>query len=249
MHKDALKQFEAIGDQHGMATALSDIGFTLNSLSQYERALEYSFRALEMERELGNSLMQIPTLNNIGISYYGMGNYSEALDYCTTSLKMADARNLLLRTNEAVAILHQIYRDLGDFEQAYAMAVKYKNLNDQIVISNQARSILQADMTQRFREREQALRFEAEKAQALGAEVLRREQLRNLSLVIILALTLLLITMMLWYIRQKRHTHQILSKQKAELHHKNRVLEASLQDLQMIQRELIRMEKKPHSLR
>lgn len=242
-HLQAYKKFQEIGDQTGMATALSDVGFTLNSLERYEEALEYSQRALELEQAGGNALMQVPTINNIGIAYLGLGDLKQALEYSLRSFNMAKERGLMLRESEAAETLHRIYAQMGEYEKAYALLARHKFLNDQVAISNQAKNILESDMAREFREREQLLAFESEKEQALARERLRGQKRRNLTLWVMLVLVLALVVTLLRGMREKQRTNQILSDQKKELQGKHEELLESMRRLKATQSEMIRMEK------
>lgn len=146
IHREALARFEVIDDLEGVATALSDIGFTLNSLQRYEEALAYSRRALSLEEELGKVLMQIPTLNNIGASYFGLGRLEEALTFAERSLALAEERRLLVRRSEATELLHRVQAELGDWQAGYRTLLEHKRLDDRLSISSEARKIVEADM-------------------------------------------------------------------------------------------------------
>ncbi|MFW6218047.1 MAG: tetratricopeptide repeat protein [Verrucomicrobiota bacterium] len=243
IHREALDRFESIGDREGMATALSDIGFTLNSLGRHKEALDHSLRALELERELEKPLMRIPTLNNIGIAYLGLGQLEKALEFSMESYRMATERKVLMRRIEASKTMHEIYAALGRWEEAYAMLAEHKRLNDRTAVSEQARRIVEHDLSAVFRERQQRLRKESEAARILADERLRREQSRNLALWTVLLLAAALLIVLWRHIRSSRRANLLLAVQQRELHAKNAALSESLEKLRQSQSEIIRMEK------
>lgn len=243
IHLDALARFERTGNQKGIATACSDIGFTLNSLGRFEEGLTYSRRALALEEALGKVLMQIPTLNNIGMSYFGMGQLELALDYARRSLDLAEARSLQGRESEATALLHQLHAEMGDWEAAYTMLLEHKRLSDKVVISEQARKILEADMADLYDLKSRVAAIGQEVKLALADERLQLERFRSVALIVVLLLAIALLGALWWNNRLKQAANRQLAQQKEVLREKNMELEASMAQLLKSQSEVIRLEK------
>jgi tetratricopeptide (TPR) repeat protein len=68
------------------ATAFSGIGNVFVGQSDYSKAVEYYFRALKINEEIGNKRGQTVNLNNIGIIYSDQGDFAKALKYYNKAL-------------------------------------------------------------------------------------------------------------------------------------------------------------------
>jgi tetratricopeptide (TPR) repeat protein len=70
------------------ASVLVNIGNVYASQGDYSKALDYYFKALKINEEIGNKMGQAPNLGNIGNVYGSQGDYSKALDYHFKALKI-----------------------------------------------------------------------------------------------------------------------------------------------------------------
>lgn len=73
-----------------MATSLYQIGRIQQSRGDYEQALEYYQRSLEIKEELGDRASVAKSLHNIGIIQQERGDFEQALDYYQQSLKIKE---------------------------------------------------------------------------------------------------------------------------------------------------------------
>ena len=72
----------------GIARSNSYLGACYFLKGEYAIALEYHFKSLKLNEELGSKYGISGNLNNIGLIYYGQGDYSRALDYYFKALKL-----------------------------------------------------------------------------------------------------------------------------------------------------------------
>ncbi|MBI4930326.1 MAG: tetratricopeptide repeat protein [Bacteroidetes bacterium] len=97
----ALKTFEELGEKDKIATVLGNIGVVYFRQAEanvhpeernplFKRVLEYYFRALKMNEELGNKNRIATDLGNIGNVYHAQTDYPRALNYYFRALKMAE---------------------------------------------------------------------------------------------------------------------------------------------------------------
>jgi tetratricopeptide (TPR) repeat protein len=87
-----LEELKAIfGLEHPhVATSLSNVGTTYGELGQYEEALEYQLKALELRKKiLGQEHPDVATsLNNVGVAYGKLGQYEVALEHLQKALEI-----------------------------------------------------------------------------------------------------------------------------------------------------------------
>jgi len=70
------------------ATFLNNIGLTYKSKGDYEKALAYFLKSLEIRKKVLGELhpAYATSLNNIGSTYKSKGDYGKALEYFSKSL-------------------------------------------------------------------------------------------------------------------------------------------------------------------
>ena len=71
-----------------LARRLSDAGFAFQELGLFDKALEYSQRALTISRSLNDTLEIASNLSNIGVSYKMTGLYGEAIEAFNQTLEL-----------------------------------------------------------------------------------------------------------------------------------------------------------------
>ena len=121
--------FRAAGEVD--STSLSNIGGALIKVGQYERALEYNFRALELRRAANDRARQALSLTNIGTSYQHLNQYQKALDYYSQSLALMPEVKDDYYTAKTLNNVGTIYRKIDDIPKAlyylnYALALRLK---------------------------------------------------------------------------------------------------------------------------
>lgn len=85
---NALKWYEALNDQKGIAACLSNIGNIHLAEKKYDKAEEYYLRALEMNRQTGNKVYMSVNLANLGSIYMNQDRIEEALKSIEEALQL-----------------------------------------------------------------------------------------------------------------------------------------------------------------
>ncbi len=236
IHKDALAVFDSINDSLGRAVSTSDIGFTLNSLGRYKEALNYNLKALTLARQLSDSLIVVPILNNIAVSYQNSGQLQLAADYSIKSMEMAKSRELLPRIKEALATLHKTYSLMGDYELAYKTHIQLKAISDSISSNSQLKKLLQFENQRAFTKKQNQLKIEQAKKDALMQARLKEEVNFRNNLIVLVILLLFLSVLILWNIRLKSRSAQVLALKNDELEASNKKIEEQNHDLRLHQK-------------
>ena len=110
-----------IGDRHGVASSLNNLGNAYNSLGEYQRAIDFHQKSLKIKREIGDRHGVASSLNNLGNAYNCLGEYQRAIDFHQKSLKIK--REIGDRNGEANSL-----NNLGnayDSQREYQQAINY----------------------------------------------------------------------------------------------------------------------------
>ncbi|MCL1466832.1 CHAT domain-containing protein [Argonema galeatum] len=96
---------------------LNDMGMVCQKIGQYEQALGYYQRALEIAQESEDRTSVAETFNNIGVFYQKLGQYQQALEFyqqaLTLQLEIGD-RNGEASTLNNIGVA---YESIGDYQQ------------------------------------------------------------------------------------------------------------------------------------
>ncbi len=120
-----------IEDQTRVASIYRTIGINYKSQGKYNKALKYHFIALEINREMGDSLAVARNIMDIGIVRDHQARYANALDYFFKALKLYEAIASL--PDEALAKSGKIgiakaHGNIGvnyNYQQRYALAIEH----------------------------------------------------------------------------------------------------------------------------
>jgi serine phosphatase RsbU (regulator of sigma subunit) len=114
----AVKNNEAQGNKHGMASALNNIGVIHKNQNELEKALEYYNKAFLIFEELKSIIGMANALSNIGVILQNQQNFEESIEYHNRALKLRMESGD--RSGEAgnLCNLGDIYIQLKEFELA-----------------------------------------------------------------------------------------------------------------------------------
>lgn len=122
---EALRDFEVglnIAVKNGYAEEqkfiLNNLVLTHTDLSNYDKALEYSFKSLEIRERSGNSLDISIALNNIGVIYSSLDDEENALKYYLKSRDIRVANQIDWDLARCYINIGIAYAELGRLEQA-----------------------------------------------------------------------------------------------------------------------------------
>jgi len=116
--KEKLNQIEKIEDKSSEVEWLLETGRTYFFMSQYEKAMNYVKKALQISREIGDKPGEAKALNNIGLIYGDKGEQDEALQYYQDALKIFREIGDKLGEAKALNNIGLIYGDKGEQDEA-----------------------------------------------------------------------------------------------------------------------------------
>ena len=109
---------EETGNKHWIASALNTQGATFFLKGNYDEALGYYQRSLEILEEINNIKGMTKAYNNMGIIYKNQGNEKKALEYYHKCLKISEEIGDKKAIAKAYSNIGNIFRGQGNHKQA-----------------------------------------------------------------------------------------------------------------------------------
>jgi adenylate cyclase len=130
-YQRALKIYEKMNDQRGIAVVCNNLGTAYKHLEQYGKAMQNLQRSLGIRRTLGDQMGLMEVYNSIGDVVFGQEKYDEALSYTEKYFQIAQTLGDKKFEQKGYKDFSKIYAALGDFPRAYDYRVRYDELRYQ----------------------------------------------------------------------------------------------------------------------
>lgn len=222
-HRKALELRRELGYRIEIANSLNNIGRLYMQQDQYKRALSYLNQALEVN---GNRDAELTSIieENLTKNYISASQYDSALVHAQKTLALSEEFGTKLGMKVGYELLSKIYKQQGDFENAYASQQQLMAVKDSILNAEKAQQIneLQTKYETAQKEKEIAILEKEKQREAL----LRNAFLAGLILIGIIGL--------LVYNRQRLQ----IRKNRAELQNRRLKEEKLQQDLEFRSKQL-----------
>ncbi len=105
-------------EKESFGWTLTRLGLAYYSLGQFQKAIQYHKKSLNIDQELGNRSGESASLNNLGLAYYSLGEFHTAIDYHQQDLEIARAIDDRSGEGKALGNLGLAYHSLGNFQTA-----------------------------------------------------------------------------------------------------------------------------------
>jgi serine phosphatase RsbU (regulator of sigma subunit) len=225
--------YQRLGDIAHYAYCLGNSGLVYSRQSEFKRAKDYMFRAIEILNKHGDEY----AVTQFNIEYAAIlqheGEITKAIDLAMRSFGYASKNNMLESERDAAYRLAQLYHVSGKEDSAYYYQTLYINANDSIKSYRLIQKM--ADLR---------TEFEVAKKQA-EVNVLQKNKVIQLIVIISLALILLLAMglIMLYYSNLKRsrkltialdERRILLEKQSIELKEQNEKIIVANEKLKLL---------------
>lgn len=116
MYLQVEEAYKSIGEPSSVL--ISNIGVSYAKVGEFQRALEYHFRALKMRRAADDHARLAITLSNIGNCYYELGEKRKALTFYNQALEFMPAVKNNYYTATTLNHVGALYRTLGGYQEA-----------------------------------------------------------------------------------------------------------------------------------
>lgn len=213
-----------------ISAAYNNIGICENARGRYQEAVSFFERALDIENLSSTSpLSQAETINQLAYSLVMLKRYPEAeamLKKSKALIESATSNTKKEKLLDNLSISSQLYRALGNYQQAFTDLQEYTSVRNQIITRSKSDAVAALKTKKETQEKENELRV-------LAAEKQLRVFQRN---VLALCIVLIIIIGVLFYskLKQKQKKEKELEEYKQALIKKdldNTLLEkAALQD-------------------
>jgi tetratricopeptide (TPR) repeat protein len=118
-----MQSYRRLHDNTQVAFTYAKIGGIYEDEGQYQEALQYFFKALDLCKVTGDH-GQAGLLNNIGDTYRKTSNYRKALEYTQQAQRLAIKLKDQQQISSANRDLAKVYEKMGRFDSAYYFSEK-----------------------------------------------------------------------------------------------------------------------------
>ena len=88
--REALAIYRSLGNRHGIASALNQLGIIAYSEGLFAEALEHFEEVYDLHRASGDRIAQSGAMNNLGLATYALGRYEAARDWHLQALAIRE---------------------------------------------------------------------------------------------------------------------------------------------------------------
>jgi len=139
---------------HAYSDPMNNTGNVYFRNGNYQRAIEFYLKALDIQREENDRMGMLNTITNIGIAYTKAGQPKPAQEYLVEAEKLAKELQAyrfipsILKNNS-----ENLYR-IGDSKKAYLTLLKYDSAREKVYGEESSRNIAQMEMALSIQEKE-----------------------------------------------------------------------------------------------
>jgi serine phosphatase RsbU (regulator of sigma subunit)/tetratricopeptide (TPR) repeat protein len=249
----ALAIYEAIGEKDGIALNLGNIGSIYNSWgilasqrnnsvsadSLWKKALEYDYKALNLEKTIEDIRLISYCYSDIGSIYCREKKMPLAKAYIDSSINLAKSigeKDAILSTTE---VLYFYDSAAGNYKMALEDYKKYIACRDSLVNEANTKKTVQEEMNYEFDQKQAAEKAEQDKKDAVTEADKRKQNIViafvSLGLILVIVFAFILFNRFRITQRQKK----IIEEQKALVDEKNKDITDSIHYASRIQRALL----------
>lgn len=162
LNEKALKEAEKnTDDDQQIAIQLENLAKTLRQLAHYDSALDYSLKALEIQRRHNNENRMTSLISNISIIYRRLSHYDKALTYATELMTIQEKRGDINGMASAYNTTGLIYSNMENNVQSRSYFERTLALDENAVNAKNRASALRAlaDVYKKDKQNYTALKF------------------------------------------------------------------------------------------
>lgn len=225
-------------DQRLLAYAYNSMGSIYFAEEDFTNSILYFEKSRVIKERINDRRGLVSSYANIGESYANLKQYDLAIQNLNIALAIATSLKNKFFLREIYFTLSDVYKQSGDYKNAYEMFQLHTQYRDSIFNDQKSREILELqekhESAQKQRENELL-----KSANDIQAESIRRKDMLNYSVVACLVLALGGGFYTFYAYRQKRKANLEISRQKAELEVRNKEVFDSITYAKRIQYTLL----------
>ncbi len=208
----------------GIAYACENISHIYLNLRNYEKALSYNDTVFAIRTKLNNKQGICTSHILYGRIYLALKNDKKAKYHFNKALSIAMDIGLLKEQIVVYENLSEIYEKIGDYKNAFANHVLYKNLSDSVYNEESIKKAAQLQYQYEYEKEKQAFELMQKRKDAIYEEEVKRHKVVSYSFIFGFVLMALLAMVILYYFFQKRKMNKILTYQKQKIKEDNKSL-------------------------
>jgi serine phosphatase RsbU (regulator of sigma subunit) len=153
--------------------------------------LEYHFKALKINEEIGNKQGQAINLGNIGALYLDQKKYKEAEEYLKKAIEIGEELHIIYELQGLYHSLSELYSKTGRYKNALEAYKKYVMYKDSVNSEENKKALATKEMQYQFEKKQAEEKARYEKMMALAEAEKKRQKMIiwfvTVSLILILA--------------------------------------------------------------
>jgi two-component system, NarL family, sensor kinase len=222
----AMPVFEA-----GSGSASHYLAMCLNNLSEiyvltdkYDSALVFSQKALTLRKKIRDYQGTVSSLNMMGRIYSKLRRYKEAEMYLLAALDSSSRKGILPEKGKVHLSLYELYRQKSDWKRGLDSYVDYSIIKDSLMNESGRKEIADLQVKYETEKKEQQIALQES---ALSEKETRIQ--RDYIIIIGLALTLLLLTVIFVLLRNRQVRKAEVAKKESEISVREAYIKASIE--------------------
>jgi CHAT domain-containing protein len=124
-----------MGDKASIALLMNNLGYVYFMHGDYEQALEFYRKGLQLSNEIGSKAVVAMLFTNTGNVYYAQGDYAQASDFMLKSLKLHEEMGDKTGTAIVLNNLGSVYNEQGEHARALETLQRSLKLAEEIGLS------------------------------------------------------------------------------------------------------------------
>lgn len=189
------------------ANTLNNLASVNIALKEFPKARKYHDESFKMATKCMDKSGQVTCYITLGEYYMEIDSINQAKKYFNLALKKAIDMDLKLKIKDCYLLLHEIYSGEGDYKNAYAHHIKYKEVYDDIYSVEKSKQM--AYIESRFK----------------NSEIKEQEEIARLKKNFIIICCLIFVTIVLGFVfvqhqnrlKQERLEKKVLKLQKKQI--------------------------------
>lgn len=210
---EAIEARKKLNDQRGLAYTLSNLAYLRKEQSQWEASRELYHQSINLARTFDENELLLTPLTGIAAVNISLKNMNEASAQIQEGRKIAKTIGSKLWERDFLLLSSKLDSAKGDYRGAYQWYKKYTALEDSLFTERKSLQVEEMKASYESEKKDQEIQ--------LLNEVKKREELKHQSdqrmyLIFAVAFSVILVLLLFW-LKNKIKTNNILSQQKKEI--------------------------------
>lgn len=166
MLESCVDYYKKKGYKNDLAGSYESIGLILHNNQKYAAAVDYFLKALVIAEAEGERRFPGILYTHLASSYFEMNKYPKALIYAKKAVEVSKELNFKKKEINDHLVLSKVYRELGDYENAYDTYLTYQTLNDSILSNERVIAMTEMETKYQTEKKEQEIVLLEERAKS-----------------------------------------------------------------------------------